>query len=106
MESELITSEGNAAEGAHNAKRGQPEVQEGVVVSNKMTSTVVVQVTTFKEHAAYKKYVKRSKKYMAHDEQQQCNIGDKVEIVACKPMSRHKRWRVRKIVEKAVLAEV
>ncbi len=73
----------------------------GVVVSNKMDKTVVVMVERLVQHPLYKKYIKRRKKFMAHDEQNACEIGDKVLIEETRPLSRHKRWRVKKILERA-----
>ena len=73
----------------------------GVVVSNKMDKTVVVAVERMVKHAMYHKYIKRRTKFAAHDEQNSCQIGDKVVITESRPLSRSKRWRVSKIVEKA-----
>ena len=67
---------------------------KGVVVSNKMQKSVVVQVETRVKHPLYKKTIKRSKKFMAHDEREVFKIGDTVEIVECRPLSRRKRHRV------------
>ncbi|MCD6525788.1 MAG: 30S ribosomal protein S17 [Desulfuromonas sp.] len=72
----------------------------GVVTSDKMDKTVVVKVDTLVQHPVYKKYMKRSEKYKAHDEQNQCAIGDKVQISEARPLSRDKRWRVSQILEK------
>ncbi len=80
----------------HNRK-----LQIGNVVSNKMDSSIVVKVETLIKHPLYKKYIKRSKKYMAHDPANECNIGDKVEIVETRPLSRRKRWRLNRIIERA-----
>ncbi|MBW1645385.1 MAG: 30S ribosomal protein S17 [Deltaproteobacteria bacterium] len=74
----------------------------GIVVSDKMDKTVVVRVATKVKHPTYKKYVQRSKKYKAHDEANQCAMGDRVQITECRPLSRDKCWRVSRIVEKAV----
>jgi small subunit ribosomal protein S17 len=71
------------------------------VVSNKMDKSIVVQVDRRVLHPVYKKYVSRSKKYMCHDEQNQCEIGDRVLILQTAPISAHKRWTVLKVVEKA-----
>jgi small subunit ribosomal protein S17 len=71
------------------------------VVSNKMDKSVVVQVDRRVLHPVYKKYVSRSKKYMAHDAENQCEIGDRVLILQTAPISAHKRWTVLKVVEKA-----
>jgi small subunit ribosomal protein S17 len=75
---------------------------QGLVVSNKMDKTVVVRVTRHVKHARYRKYVRDSKKYLAHDESQECGIGDLVTIVETRPMSRNKRWRIRTVDRKAV----
>ncbi len=82
------------------AQRGIKKTQTGVVVSNKMDKTVVVAITRMVKHSAYKKYVKRRSKYLAHDGKNRCNIGDKVLIVETRPLSRGKCWRVEKILEK------
>ena len=77
------------------------KMQIGNVVSNKMDSSIVVKVETLIKHPLYKKYIKRSKKYMAHDPANECNIGDKVEIVETRPLSRRKRWRLNRVIERA-----
>lgn len=74
---------------------------QGIVVSNKMAKTVVVKVEKIKEHPKYKKRYKVHKKYKAHIDSQEYNIGDKVVIEECKPISKDKRWRVIKKVDKA-----
>ena len=74
----------------------------GVVVSDKMDKTVTVRVERLVKHRLYHKYIRRSTKFSAHDENNACGIGDRVEITETRPLSRTKRWRVRKIVEKAV----
>ncbi len=74
----------------------------GVVVSDKMDKTVVVQVERLVQHPRFKKYVKKRKKYMAHDEENKCRVGDKVLIRETRPLSRHKRWRVVEILERRV----
>jgi small subunit ribosomal protein S17 len=71
------------------------------VVSNKMDKSVVVQVDRRVLHPVYKKYVSRSKKYMAHDPENQCEIGDRVLILQTAPISKSKRWTVLQVVEKA-----
>lgn len=83
--------------------RKQRKVRTGVVVSNKMDKTVVVEVTRTVIHPVYKKYVRRRKRFMAHDEDNRCRIGDEVMIVETRPLSRRKNWRVRKIVKEAAL---
>ncbi len=78
----------------------------GTVVSDKMDKTVVVMVETLVKHPLYEKYVRRRKKYMAHDENNECKVGDKVLIEETRPLSRRKRWRVRQILERAKVIEV
>jgi small subunit ribosomal protein S17 len=75
---------------------------EGLVVSDKMDKTVVVEGSRLVKHPVYKKLVKRRARYKAHDEKNQCKIGDKVLIVETRPLSKNKRWRVREIVEERV----
>ena len=73
----------------------------GVVTSDKMEKTIVVTVTTKKMDRLYKKYVTRSKKYMAHDEKNDAHIGDTVRIVECRPLSKNKCWRLAEVIERA-----
>lgn len=77
----------------------------GTVVSDKMDKTVVVQVEDLVKHPLYGKYVKRRKKFMAHDEENACKIGDRVLIEETRPLSKRKRWRVREIIERAKVLE-
>ncbi|MCP3678123.1 MAG: 30S ribosomal protein S17 [Deltaproteobacteria bacterium] len=81
--------------------RGKRRSQTGIVLKNSMEKSVVVSVERIVKHPLYGKYLKRSVKYMAHDEKRECNVGDKVTIVESRPLSRMKRWRVSEIVEKA-----
>ena len=81
------------------------KVKEGLVVSAKMDKTVVVAVETRKVHPLYKKAVRRTKKYKAHDENSACKIGDKVRIVETRPLSKEKRWRVTEIVSTEKMVE-
>ena len=74
----------------------------GLIVSDKMDKSVVVQVERFVQHPVYKKYIKRYKKYHAHDERNECKIGDEVKIIETRPLSKLKRFRVAKILKKAV----
>ena len=76
-------------------------IRSGVVVSNKADKTVVVKVERKFQHPVYKRTVKATKKYMAHDEGNACQIGDVVNIVESRPMSKCKRWMVVEIVQKA-----
>lgn len=82
--------------------RGLKKTREGYVKSNKMDKTVVVTVTSQKKHPSFGKYVKRTKSYMAHDERNECQIGDRVVIIESRPMSKHKRWRIQSVVERAL----
>lgn len=73
----------------------------GMVVSNKMDKTIVVAIVDSVTHPLYKKVMKRTYKLKAHDENNECNIGDKVEVMETRPLSKEKRWRLVRIVEKA-----
>lgn len=81
-------------------KKKQPKTMVGVVVSNKMDKTVVVSVERMILHPVYHKYVKMRKKYKAHDENNECGVGDRVLVIQSKPISKEKRWRVKRIIEK------
>lgn len=74
----------------------------GLIVSDKMEKSVVVQIERFVQHTVYKKFMKRYKKYHAHDEKNECRIGDTVKIIETRPLSKLKRFRVSEIVKKAV----
>ena len=78
----------------------------GRVVSNKMDKTAVVAVETSRHHPLYKKTIKRTVKYKAHDENNECGLGDIVRIVETRPLSRHKRWRVAEIITKREAVEI
>lgn len=73
----------------------------GVVTSDKMDKTVIVEVTTTKRHPVYGKVLRLRKKYQAHDEANECRIGDRVQIIESQPISRHKRFAVVSILERA-----
>ena len=73
----------------------------GLVVSTKMQKTIVVEIHQRKLHRLYKKYLTRTKRIKAHDEKNECGIGDTVRVVETRPLSREKRWRLLEIVEKA-----
>ena len=73
----------------------------GVVVSSAADKSVVVKVENLVMHPLYQRFVRTSTKFMAHDEENTCNTGDRVLIEECRPLSRRKRWRVRKVVERA-----
>jgi small subunit ribosomal protein S17 len=81
--------------------RGREQVKVGRVVSNKMDKTVIVAVEKTITHRLYHRYIKKTSKFAAHDEGNQCNIGDEVEIVSSRPLSKTKRWRVREILKRA-----
>jgi len=82
--------------------RGMKRQVNGIIVSNKMDKTVVVQVERLVKHPLYKKYIRRRNKFMAHDKDNACQIGDRVEITESRPLSKAKRWRVSRILQKAV----
>jgi len=72
----------------------------GIIVSNAMEKSVVVQVSYLVAHKLYKKRIKKSSKFMAHDEKNICEVGDKVKIVSTRPLSKRKRWEVAEIIQK------
>lgn len=82
-------------------ERNLRKTRVGVVTSDKMDKTIVVSVETRVEHPLYKKRVRRTSTFKAHDEQNQCKIGDKVRIMETRPISKDKRWRVVEIIETA-----
>jgi len=84
---------------------GKRKVREGLVVSDRMAKTVVVAVETRKIHPLYKKAVRVTKKYKAHDENNACKIGDKVKISETRPLSKEKHWRVIEIISKREMVE-
>lgn len=84
------------------SERGMKRQLSGYVVSNKMDKSVTVKVERLVKHPLYKKYIRRHKKYMAHDERNECQVGDRVLILESRPLSKNKRWRVSRVMEKAV----
>jgi len=82
-------------------KSARKTTKVGVVVSSAADKSVVVKVENLIMHPLYHRFVRTSSKFMAHDEENTCNNGDRVLIEECRPISRHKHWRVRKIVERA-----
>ncbi len=82
-------------------ERGNKRIIQGVVVSNKMDKTIVVRAERLVKHSVFHKYMRRYVKYKAHDQENVCNIGDKVLIVESRPLSKEKRWRMRTIIERA-----
>lgn len=83
------------------ASRGQGQKKIGLVISKPGRKTIKVRVERLVTHTLYKRVVKRSKGFMAHDEQEICGLGDKVEIVECRPLSARKRWRLKRIITRA-----
>jgi len=82
------------------------KLQTGVVVSNKMDKTVIVRIDRQKRHRLYRKTIRVTRRYKAHDEKNECNLGDIVKIAETRPLSREKRWRVVEIVTKGDVAEL
>lgn len=82
--------------------KGRRRRMEGLVVSDKMDKTVMVEVTRLKRHRLYSKVIRQRRKFMAHDEDNDCRLGDRVRIVESRPLSRHKHWVVERILERAV----
>ena len=81
-----------------------PVKQEiGIVISNKMQKTIVVKIEDRYSHPMYSKTLKKTKKYLAHDETETCNIGDQVLLEECRPLSRRKRWKLIKVLSKSSL---
>ena len=80
--------------------RNRRKTKVGFVVGDKMDKTIVVAVEDFVRHSLYGKAVKRTKKFKAHDENNECNIGDKVRIMETRPLSKDKRWRLVNVIEK------
>jgi small subunit ribosomal protein S17 len=85
-----------------NMHKGKKKELKGLVISDKMDKSVIVQVERYIQHKMYKKYVKQYKKYHAHDEKNECRIGDEVQIMETRPLSKLKRFRVTRITKKAV----
>ncbi len=83
------------------AERNLRKTRVGKVVSNKMDKTIVVAIVDSVQHPLYKKIIKRTIKLKAHDENNTCNIGDRVEIMETRPISKDKRWRLVKVIEQA-----
>lgn len=97
-----MTEQAAAAEtGAAEVARNTRKTREGLVVSDKMDKTVVVSVEDRVKHALYGKVLRRTNKLKAHDETNQCGIGDRVVIMETRPMSASKRWRIVEVLEKA-----
>jgi small subunit ribosomal protein S17 len=82
-------------------KRNLRKERTGVVVSNKMDKSIVVQIERRFRHAVYGKFIKKTNKFIAHDENNDCNIGDTVKIAETRPLSKNKNWRLVEIIERA-----
>lgn len=93
-------AEAQTTEPQATARPGQ-QVKTGLVVSDKMDKTVVVAVKSTYVHSLYHRYMNRTRKFHAHDEGNDCRVGDEVEIVSSRPLSRTKRWRVQRILKRA-----
>ncbi len=101
-EAQSATAENNAASsGPGLAGRGYRKVREGLVVSDKMEKTIVVEVEDRVKHGLYGKVIRRTSKLKAHDEQNVAGVGDRVQIMETRPTSATKRWRLVQVVEKA-----
>ena len=84
-----------------NEKKANERTKIGTVVSNKMQKTVVVAVENLVKHGMYQKYIRRTSKFLAHAENNDVNIGDRVVIEETRPLSKRKRWNVREVIERA-----
>ena len=82
-------------------KRNLRKERIGVVVSNKMQKSIVVEVERREKHPIYGKFIKKTSRFMAHDEKNDCNIGDTVRIMETRPLSKRKHWRLVEIIERA-----
>jgi small subunit ribosomal protein S17 len=98
---DTVQTETDTAQADTTEHRGDRKVREGLVVSDKMDKTVVVAVEDRFKHALYGKVVRRTSKLKAHDEANECGVGDRVLLMETRPMSASKRWRVVEILEKA-----
>jgi small subunit ribosomal protein S17 len=90
-----------SSDAAETPGRGYRKDRIGLVTSDKMEKTIVVSITTLKQHPLYGRTMKRTTKFKAHDENNEAGIGDTVEIMECRPLSRDKRWRLVRVIEKA-----
>lgn len=97
---ETTEAQTDAQDAAKNGGAPNKTTKVGLVVSDKMDKTVVVAVKGTYVHPLYHRYVSKTKRFAAHDEANECRVGDKVEIVSSRPLSRTKRWRVREILER------
>jgi small subunit ribosomal protein S17 len=96
-----MTEVPGAGASALRGERGRRKVRQGVVVSDKMDKTIVVALEKTVEHALYKKRMRRTTRIKAHDAENACHAGDRVEVMETRPLSKQKRWRLVSIVERA-----
>jgi len=96
-----MSEESTVSEQSQAAERNDRKVREGLVVSDKMNKTVVVEVEDRVKHRLYGKVLRRTNKLKAHDEQNECGVGDRVLLMETRPLSATKRWRVVQVLEKA-----
>ncbi|HEY5359606.1 MAG TPA: 30S ribosomal protein S17 [Streptosporangiaceae bacterium] len=96
----VVTTDTEQSDGA-GLSRGYRKVRQGLVVSDKMDKTVVVEVEDRVKHPKYGKIIRRTKRYKAHDGENACGVGDRVLLMETRPLSATKRWRVAEILEKA-----
>ncbi|MGA0163075.1 MAG: 30S ribosomal protein S17 [Bdellovibrionota bacterium] len=89
-----------------NKAEKQRKIVSGTVLSNKMDKTIVVQVTSLKKHPKYGKFFRSYKKFKAHDETNSCDVGDRVEIIESRPISKEKKFRLYKVVQKVQRADL
>jgi len=101
-----MATESQAAPAAANDQRGERTVLTGKVTSAKMEKTIVVEVQRLVQHPKYRRVVRISKKFYAHDETRQAKTGDVVRIVASRPLSKLKRWRLKEILKSSVSADL
>ena len=96
-----VDSQAGDASGREAGKRGNRAQKVGIVASDKMQKTVVVRVDRLVKHPKYRRYVRRTSKFMAHDEENTAKVGDRVAIVESRPLSKRKRWVLTRVVRKA-----
>jgi small subunit ribosomal protein S17 len=87
------------------AERGVRKKLTGVVVSKKMEKTAMVLISRIKKHDTYKKYLRRQSKYMVHDPQNRCSVGDRVRIIESRPLSKRKRWQLLEVIARGAQSE-
>jgi small subunit ribosomal protein S17 len=96
-----MNEEMQAATAPEGAARGRQQTKVGTVVSSAMDKTVTVTVAKTTVHPLYHRQIRRTSKFAAHDEKNECRVGDQVMIVSCRPLSKRKRWRVSRIIKRA-----